>query len=909
MLVGRESERADISRAMAGARVGESGVLVLTGEAGIGKTALLDWAATTAGQMQVLRATGVEAEQEIPFAGLLQLLRPLLELIDELPGPQADALATAFALRPPATGDRFAVGAGTLSLLCLAAQRRPLALLVDDGQLLDRPSADALVFAARRLLADPVLLLVGVRSGEPSAFVEAGLPALAIGALDRPAAAGLLATRVAGVVPDTVLDRLYRATGGNPLALLELSNDLERLQSLPPDAPVPVPDTVARAVAREIEGLDAPARLAALVAAASSGELSAVSAAIGLLGIDPDALRRVERANLLSIAGGRVVFRHPLVRSSVYGAADPGDRRAVHRVLFDALGEQDLERRAWHLAASVSGYDEPAADLLDEAARRASSRNADAVAAAAYERAAELSTDIGGLTRRLVLAGESAWLAGQPDRSRLLLDTALRLATTAAQRVRAQEVLGAVAARSGSLLVARDTLARAADEAERFDTDQAVVLLADALNACLYLGDSAWAWQTIDRLERQLAAGVGLRALILGSMALGIARVLAGRGGVAEIRRSVNLLTGSDILDDDPRRVSLLVLGPLFLRESDTGRDLIDRVVQESRSRAAIGSLPTLLFHLARDDATTDQWSNATLAYHESIRLARETGQSTELASSLAGLGWLEARQGLRAECEEHLHEAAELCDTHRIHLFSGWCLFGRGDLESGRGSLEVAVSRFSALQTHLTAFGIGDVDLAPGPELVDLLMRLNRVDEATRIAADYHRRASSKGQPWALARAERCLAVCTADDDVSDRAFAAALAWHDATLDDFERGKTLLAQGSRLRRRRRRVAARQPLRAALGIFDALGAVPSAELAAIELRATGETSQPRGASILTRLTAQERQIAGMLAGGMSTKQTASALFLSPKTVEYHLRHVYTKLDVHTRQDLARIMSD
>jgi DNA-binding CsgD family transcriptional regulator len=908
MVIGRESELAIIRAALAGARVGESGVLVLTGEAGIGKTALLDWAGAEATGMQVLRGCGIEAEQEIPFAGLLQLLRPVLDLLDTVPGPQADALSAALAMRTAVAGDRFAVGAGTLSLIGRAAQRRPVVLLVDDAHLLDRPSADALVFAARRLLADAVVMLAAARSGEPCAFLEADLRVIGVGALGSAAAAELVAGRVSRPVPDELFDRLYRATGGNPLALLALSADLGRIDLLPPDAPVPVPDTVARAVARRTAQLDQVDRTALLTAAASGGDVAPVITALAGLGVDAAALDRLERAGLLTTAGGQVQFRHPLVRSSVYGAADPAARRRVHRMLFEALPEADMERRAWHLAASVAGPDDAAAALLDAAAARARGRSAEAIAATASERAADLSTDDAGAARRLVAAGEAAWVAGQPERARALLDRALRTSPTVLQRVRAMEVVGAVAARSGSLVEARDTLTSAATQAGGLDLDLSATLLADAVHANFYLGDSGWAMDAIAHLQQKLTAGLGLRARILALMAVGTAQVVLGSGGVDSVRASVALVTGSGEFDDDPRRLSMLVLGPLFLRESGTGRDLVRQVEQESRRRTAIGVLPSLLFHLARDDATTDQWPNAIVEYHESIRLARETGQTTELAASLAGLGWLEARQGLLDDSAAHLAESARVCEARQIHLFAAWCRFGRGDLAAGTGAVEQALSQYDGLEAHLTDHGIRDIDLAPGPERVELLLRRGRVADARKAAEAYRARAVAKGQPWAMARAERSMAQSAQDDVGGARGFAAALDWHASTLDAYERAKTLLAMGSRLRRGRKRVAAREPLGQALEIFDALGATPAATQAAIELRATGSKSQPRGASRMTRLTPQERQIATMLAGGMSTRETASALFLSPKTVEYHLRHVYTKLDVHSRPELSRLFS-
>jgi len=907
MLIGRESERRVIEPLIAGARVGQSGVLVLVGEAGIGKTALLDWAASQGAGMAILRATGIEAEREVPFGGLLQLLRPVLDLIDGLPAPQADALAAALALRAASAGDRFAVGAGTLGLICRAADQHPLALLVDDAHLLDRPTAEALAFAARRLLADPVMLLATVRAGEASVLIEAGLPLLRVGALDLPSATALLADRSTVTLPVGAIDLLHRATGGNPLALLELSKDSAALLRLPPDAPVPVPRAIARAVERETDRLDPDARTVLLIAAASGGELPLVLRSSGLMGIDVTAIERCEAAGLVRITEGRVLFRHPLVRSSVYSAADPDQRRAIHRLLAGALPEGDVERRAWHLALAATGPDAGAADLLELVAQRATNRSADAVASTAYERAARLSQDDGIGNGRLLSAGEAAWLAGQGGRAKGLLTEAVGRASVPAQRVRAQEILGAIAARTGSLTDARDILTSAAQEASAFDTDAAVVLLSDAVNACFYLGDSAWALTVIDKFAVMLAAAVTVRARILGLMAVGTAELLAGRGGMEPVRRAVQLLSTSDELRDDPRRIAVLVLAPLFLRESATGRELINSALEESRRRSAIGTLPMLLFHVARDHAATDQWPTATAEYHESIRLGRETGQTTDLAASLAGLGWLEARMGRAADSVGHLDEATRLCDAHQIRLFRAWVYHGLGDLELARGATEKALEQFDAMVDFLRQAGIEDVDVSPDPERVDLLIRLGRVDDARRIALDYRQRAAAKGQPWAMARALRCLAMSGPDDEM-DQLFADALDLHAKTPDAFEMAKTLLAAGSRLRRNRRRVAARESLRAAFEIFDRLGAAPAAETTAIELRATGERPRGRGASVLADLTPQELQIASMLAAGRSTREAASPLFLSAKTVEYHLRDVYTKLDVHSREELTGKLS-
>ncbi|HZB21107.1 MAG TPA: ATP-binding protein, partial [Blastococcus sp.] len=336
MLVGRERERHLIDGLLAAARVGQSGVLVLTGEVGIGKSTLLEHAAASATGMRLLRATGTESEAEVPFGGLLQLLRPALVHLDRIPAPQADALAAALALRPGTGGDRFAVGAATLSLLSRFAEDQPLAVLVDDAHLLDLPSAQALVFAARRLTADPVLLLATVRDGHPSPVTEAGLPELHVGGLS-PAASGELVTSARSRLTTAAATRLYEATGGNPLALLELAGDGELLDALPPGAPVPVPARLARVFARRADRLSPEARTALLTAAAAGSDPTLIARACALLGIDAAALEEAETADLVSVAGGAVAFRHNLVRSALWSEASPGARRAVHSALAAAL--------------------------------------------------------------------------------------------------------------------------------------------------------------------------------------------------------------------------------------------------------------------------------------------------------------------------------------------------------------------------------------------------------------------------------------------------------------------------------------------------------------------------------------------------------------------------------------------
>ena len=313
--------------------------------------------------------------------------------------------------------------------------------------------------------------------------------------------------------------------------------------------------------------------------------------------------------------------------------------------------------------------------------------------------------------------------------------------------------------------------------------------------------------------------------------------------------------------------------------------------------------MPYLLHLLARDQATTDQWAAAQASYDEAIRLGRETGQRVEVAAALAGLAWLEARQGREAACREHAAEATKQCDELGVGLYGVWAIQALGDLELGLGDPAAAIEQYQAQADALRARGIADVDLSPAPELVDALLRLGHEDDAAKVAVVFVKQATAKGQPWALARAARCRGLL-ADAAELESCFEEALRLHGRTSDDFETARTRLAYGARLRRARKRVRARQQLRAAVEIFERLGAKPWVDQAHAELEATGETARRRDASTLDQLTPQELRVARLLAEGKTTRETAAAIFVSPKTVEYHLGHVYAKLGIHSREELV-----
>lgn len=907
MLLGREEERLALDRLLAEARDGRSGVLALVGEPGIGKTALLEYAAGRAEGMRVLRARGIESEAEVPFAGLAELLRPALAAFDRIPAPQASALAGALALGPATARDRFAIGAATLSLLSAYAEEAPLALLVDDAHLLDGSTAEALLFAARRLIADPIALVLAVREGEASLLDGADLRVLRVAGLDRSDAAELL--ELADVHADAA-ERLYRATGGNPLALLELTAEAARLVALPGDVPVPISTRISAAFVRRFERLTDPTRRMLVLAAASDGgNLTVLARAASALGLEVGDLAPAEEAGLVRLADGSVDFVHPLARSSLYAEAPGHERRAAHAALASALPDRDVDRRAWHLAVASVGPSQEASRALEQAGERARERSAYAVAAAAFERAGRLTPSDEASGSLLFAAADAAWLAGDARRTLSLLDEAQLHAAAPALTARIDYLRGQVAMRRGPVMDGYPLIVAAAEQIAETDRELAVVMLAQAVLGCFYSGDTP---AMISAAARAVALADGQdsrRASFFASMAHGMALVAEGKGeaGAAAARRAVEILERSDELRDDPGLLAWVALGPIWLREAEAGRGLIGHAFERARSQAAVGVLPSLLHYLARDQATTDQWPAAEASYDEAIRLARETGQRTELAAALAGLAWLEAREGQEAACRRHAEEASLLCEELGVGLYGVWAIQALGDLELGLGRPGEAVEHYLEQSATLRSLGIADVDLSPAPELVEAYLRLGRRGEAAEAAEPYDVEARAKGQPWALARAARCRGLLAGEGDL-DACFEEALGHHRRTPDVFEKARTQLAYGARLRRARQRVRAREQLRAAHEAFDRLGAGPWADLAGAELLATGERARRRDVTTLDELTPQELQIALLLAQGKTTREAAAAVFLSPKTIEYHLRSVYRKLAINSREQLATALA-
>jgi DNA-binding CsgD family transcriptional regulator len=902
MLLGRERERAAIDGLLATIRSGQSAVLALVGEPGIGKTSMLRYAEDSAAGLAMLRARGVESEMQLPFAGLYELLRPALHLLGHIPAPRAAALEVALALRPNVSGgDRFAVGAATLSLLAAYAEDAPTLLLIDDAHLLDPSSAEAIRFALRRMLAEPLGALLAVREDEASLLDDADLPVLHVGGLDRAAATGLL-----GGVPADTADRLYQATAGNPLALTELARDTSRLATLSIDAPIPVPAQVTRAFARRAALLDDSAqRLLTLATVDESADLATIERAARLLDLDVGGLAAAEEAGLVRIVSGRVEFRHALARAAIYGASPPEYRREAHRALARALPDRDVDRRAWHLGAAATGTDTTASAALEQAGVRARQRSAYAVSSAAFERAARLATDREGQARLLTAAAETTWLAGFADRAIVLLQESRALAMGTDLLVQIDRLRGQIAARRGPVMEGYTILAAAADRVATGAPELAIGLLADAVDAGFYAGDVAAMLNSARGMTALLRPDSSTRSRFLSAAATGMALVFTrdARMGIESVRTAMTLLEQDESLRHDTGLLPWIVIVPLFLRESGWARSLVDEAIDTARARAALGILPWLLNRVARDRAAADQWSRATVEYDEAVRLAHETGQRTELGAALAGWAWLEARQGREADCREHAAEALELCAELGTHLFEIWAIRALGELELGLGRASAAIGYLEDCSARLEAHGIQDVDLAPNAELIDAYLRVGRRADAERLVRELDLEATRKGQPWSLARAARCRGLVATEREFEHH-FDNAMELHAQTPDVFELGITRLGYGGRLRRQRQRTRARNELRMALEIFEGLGAEPWAEMTRGELLATGETARRRGASATDTLTRQELRIAQILASGKTTREAAAALFLSPKTIEYHLRSIYGKLGVNSRGELA-----
>ena len=553
MLCGRDAERARIGEVLDGARASRSAALVITGEPGVGKSALLEDARDQAGDMCVLGGSGVESEAQLPFAALQQILRPILGLVETLPRPQAAAIRGALGLEAAGSDDRFLVSLAVLSLLAEAAEARPLLCLVDDAHWLDDASADALVFAARRLEAEGIAMLFAARESDVRRFEAPGLPWLQLGGLDQ-AAARTLIDRDGVALSSEARERLVVETGGNPLALLELSSTMTEEQLSGAEAmlaPVPVSERVESAfLARARRLPDATQTLLLVAAADDTGAVATVVRAAAKLGVPAAALDGVEEAGLANVRGTRLEFRHPLVRSAVYQAAPPSQRRAVHQALASALtGEGEADRRAWHRAAGSAEPDPSVGEELEHAGERARQRSGFAAASLAFERAASLTSDEEPRARRLTAAAECAWLAGRVERAQRLLEAARPLVSESIQRADIDRFLGLIEMTRGVPADACVLLIRAAREVAPSDEERALQLLNLAGLAAAYAGDNDAA-VAISDVARGLAVEDSPFLRMLAQLLIGLGAHAAGdfADAAPRLRAALDL---AEELDDE----------------------------------------------------------------------------------------------------------------------------------------------------------------------------------------------------------------------------------------------------------------------------------------------------------------------------------------------------------------------
>jgi DNA-binding CsgD family transcriptional regulator len=909
VLIGRESECARLDELLDRARMGRTGALVIRGEAGIGKTALLDYAAARAEDMMVVRALGVESEAQLEFSGLLEVCWPMRDTLDELPDHQADVLRSALGIGPGEEGDRFAVGAATLGLLAASAEAGPVCVLVDDAQWLDSASQDALVFAAKRLQADQAALLFCARDDEKQPFDAPGIESLPLAGLKRDAAAELLGRADATQLAPDVADRLYEGTHGNPLALMELPGLLSAEQlagTAPLSDPLPAGSTVERAFARRTEALPESSRKALLVAAvSSSSEADVIVAGLAGLGLPRDALDPPEDEGLIRLGDGRLEFRHPLVRSAVFHAAPVSERRSAHRALAEGLaGSARTEARAWHLASAALGPDDEAAGALAEAAEHARRRGGYAAAAAALERSARLSTDGKVCFERLAAAADAAWRAGRTEAASDLLREALAGATDVTLRAEGLRLQGAIEFFAGNGEAAAAAMLEAVALLEETDRNAAVGAAADAVNALVRVRQPDLALETALK-ARSLAPEDGGGADAEATSAVGYALCFAGRYAESEphLHRAVELS------ERTPEAAGFLQVGRVsaalgWLGRYEEARAYLAQNVARSRESGAVGSLALLLVAAAWQALHSSRFNEAYADASEALALAEEVDQPVTAAQSLGVLTWVSALRGDESHCREYGEETRRRARELGFRLYGLLASLCFGLLHLGRGEVDQAIAEIEAVARHADDRGLYVPGVSPQLELAEANIRAGRSEEGETILAAFDG-SQLASVPILRAQAERCRGLL-ADADHFEPHFVTALELHASGQSPFALARTRLSYGERLRRAGRRVEARAQLRAALETFERVGAAPWSERVGAELRASGETLRRRESHEAEELTPQELQIALKVSEGKSNKEVGAALFLSHKTIEFHLGRIYRKLDIHSRAELIRL---
>lgn len=889
MLWGREDDRAAVGSVLDRARAGHSAVLLVRGDPGIGKSALLDDAAVAAAGMTVLRCAGVETEAEVPFASLHQLLAPALARLAHLPDVQAAALRGALGLGPAAGGDQLLVGVAVLTLLAELAEDGPVLCVIDDAHWLDRSSAQALRFVARRLHAESVAMLFGARDG----FAAEGLPEHRLAGLD-PQTADALLQRLRPGLPQRIRVRLVRDSAGNPLALRELP------RGAAPFVPAALPRRIQDAFAARIDRLPPDGRAMLLIAAADPDQgLGIVLRAADVLGVAPEGLGAAEEAGLVTVAAGRITFTHPLLRAAAYQQTTFDRRLAVHRTLAQLLPADD-DRRAWHLAAAATGPDEEAALALERAAERARGRKGYPASAAALQRSAQLTADAAGRTRRLVAAAVAANDAGQPDLTRAFLASCDAVDGDPVLTARMCELRARLAFDEGSAASAHDLLVRGALALAPVDRVAAGLLLVDAARNAWQLSDPARVAEAAARLHGLgLSPEDGLGPAVEAVTAAARLLVEGPAAGVPAMRALTRTRTGPPNL----RLNAAFVAG--LVGDFEAGREIAQGVADESRAEGAVGWLPLAHVTLAAAELYLGRFRDAVATATEGLQLAVDTGQPNRAGYLEGILAWVAAVRGEPELCAELAGNCHDRYARNRIANGLAWAEWALALLDLGLGRPAEASDRLDAALAGPVRHQIQAVYSAP--DQVEAATRIGAYDRAEAACARFAEWAAAARLDWADAVTHRCHGLLEPAWPVASRHFEAAVAAHATSGRPWEAARTHLAFGERLRRERRKSEARTQLRTAAEIFDRLGARPWAARARAELRAAG-ASAPDGApvSAVSALSPQELQIVRLVAAGLTNREIGARLFLSPKTVSYHLYRAFPKLNVASRTQLARL---
>ena len=870
---------------------------MLRGEPGIGKTALLDYAISSAPDLHALRAAGVESEMELAFASLQQLCFPLLDRLRRLPGPQQDALRVAFGLSSGQAPDRFLVGLAALSLLSEAAEERPLLCALDDAQWLDEASARAFAFVARRLFAEPIALVFVTR--EPIGPLG-GLPELVLNGVDDHDARLLLASGIPGPVDERVRETIIAETRGNPLALLELPRALTPAElaggfALPG---APLTDRIEQTFLRRFQSLPAPSRRLLLTAAAEPlGDVPLLWRAAARLGVGPDATSPAEAAGLIEL-GARVRFRHPLVRSAIYRGASAPDRREVHRALAHATDpEADPDRAAWHLAHAAAGPDEAVAGELERSADRAQRRGGVAAMAAFLERAAELTPDPGRRGERALAAAQAKLDAGAPDAAQALLATAEltplgELQHAWKQRLRAQI---AFALRRGS-----DAPALLLDAAKRLvplNPGLARETCLEALAAAIFAGRLG-SDRDVLRAVRDTPPAQPPAApdLLLNGLATLITQGYAA--AVAPLRAALEAFRQDDgHTPANDRWLWLACRVAADLWEHEIWEDLATSGVRRAREAGALSVFPMSASYRAGAHIHAGEYDEASALLEEAYAVA----QATHTALLVQARQMVAAWRGNEAK-------ALELIEAGRPDATARGQGMALSMIECANALLFNGLSRYdealppaqrACTQDDLSLYALALV------ELIEAAVRCNRRELAATALERLSERTRASGTEWALGIEARSRALLT-DSPSAEALYQEAVARLARGRLAPHLARAQLVYGEWLRRENRRLDAREHLLAAYDTFSRIGAEGFAKRARRELSATGETARRRTVETRDALTPQEAQIARLARDGLSNPEIGAQLFISPRTVQYHLHKVFQKLDITSRNQLGRL---